>query len=476
MKHLKRFTVLLLTFVMALSLSVTAFAADNGSITVNNTVTDVDYTIYRIFDLESYSGDNYSYKVSAKWADYFAEGAEGLDYFTVENGYVTAKEGIDAAAFAKKALEYATTQSIANDGTKKGNNGTIKFDNLSLGYYLVDSSLGALCALTTTKPEATVYEKNTNTSLDKQVKEDSTNSFGKVNDADIGQTVEFKATITVQGYAKDYVMHDKMDDGLTYKEVSKVTLNDVNVDVSNYTVETTGLTDGCTFEVVFTKAFCDTLKSGDKIEVYYTADLNDNAVVSEPENNNAHLSYKDETDTSYNTADSNTKTYTWDVDVLKYANGNESNVLQGAEFVLLNSDRSKVAKVEDGKLVEWVTMPTIGEDNSITWPENTVLTTDEYGKIEIDGLDADTYYLREIKAPAGYNQLAADQDFTIISTEGTDNTLTYTHQTVKINNQSGAQLPETGGMGTTLFYAVGGVLVLGAAVLLVTRKRVGSKG
>lgn len=476
MKHLKRFTVLLLTFVMALSLSATAFAANNGSITVNNTVADVDYTIYRIFDLESYSGDNYSYKVSEKWADYFAEGAEGLDYFTVENGYVTAKDGVDAAAFAKKALEYATAQSIANDGTQKGKNDTIKFENLSLGYYLVDSSLGALCALTTTKPEATVYEKNTNTSLDKQVKEDSTGTFGKVNDADIGQTVEFKATITVQGYAKDYVMHDKMDDGLTYKGVSKVTLNDANVNAEKYTVVTAGLTDGCTFEVWFTQTFCSNLKSGDKIEVYYTADLNDNAVVSEPENNNAHLSYKDENNTSYETEDSNTKTYTWDVDVLKYANGDESNVLQGAEFVLLNNDKSKVAKVVNGELTEWVDMPTIGEDGSITWPENTVLTTDEFGKIEIDGLDADTYYLREIKAPAGYNQLATDRDFTITSVAGENDTLTYTPQTVKINNQSGAQLPETGGMGTTLFYAVGGVLVLGAAVLLVTRKRMGSKG
>ncbi|MDD6064898.1 MAG: SpaA isopeptide-forming pilin-related protein, partial [Clostridiales bacterium] len=105
---------------------------------------------------------------------------------------------------------------------------------------------------------------------------------------------------------------------------------------------------------------------------------------------------------------------------------------------------------------------------------NTVLTTNAQGKIKISGLDSDTYYLREIKAPAGYNALGQDVEVKITGAttkeDGSDS-LTYTTVVAEINNQSGTELPSTGGMGTTVFYILGSVLVLGAAVVLVTRKR-----
>ena len=112
---------------------------------------------------------------------------------------------------------------------------------------------------------------------------------------------------------------------------------------------------------------------------------------------------------------------------------------------------------------------------SITWPANTELTTDANGKIEIKGLDADTYYLRETQAPAGYNKLANDVEVKIEPTESTDGkTLTLAAVTSKINNNAGTELPSTGGIGTTIFYVLGSVLVIGAAVLLVTKKRMGA--
>lgn len=238
MKNMKKLAGILLAMVMVLAMTVPALAAsgngtdNDGKITVNNTVKDAEYSIYRIFDLESFSDDTpdqhddgaYSYKVNSAWKGFFtapAEGAEptnGRKYVNIDdNGYVTWKNGASAAEFAKDALAYAAAEAtkINANSTKTADadNEAVVFDTLPLGYYLVDSSVGALCALTTTNPEATVIEKNANPSLDKDVKEGD--AWGDKNDAGIGDTVEFMAAITVQGIAKDYVMHDRMDDGLS---------------------------------------------------------------------------------------------------------------------------------------------------------------------------------------------------------------------------------------------------------------------
>lgn len=312
----------------------------------------------------------------------------------------------------------------------------------------------------------------------KTVEEDSTGNYGEENDADIGQTVNFKSTITAQAGAENYVFHDTMSEGLTYIGVTGVTLNGTTVDASNYTVVTQNLTDGCTFEVHFTQAFCDTLKNNDKIVISYAATLNENAKVGiEGNPNSSKLSYGDSSTTDKNvTPSSETKTYTWDMEVLKYANGDESKVLKDAQFVLLNSSKDKVATVVNGKFASWEDVPEAAEDGTISWPTNTVLTTGEDGKIVIKGLDADTYYLREVKAPDGYNKLAADVEVRISgATKGEDGQLTYTTVVAKVNNQSGTELPSTGGIGTTIFYVIGAALVIGAIVILVAKKRAGAE-
>ena len=158
------------------------------------------------------------------------------------------------------------------------------------------------------------------------------------------------------------------------------------------------------------------------------------------------------------------------MDVLKYANNDETKVLKDAKFVLLNNDKSMVAVIVNGKVSEWAAVPA-AVNGTITWPANTVLTTDANGKIEIDGLDADTYYLREIEAPAGYNMLGEDKEVKVVGATVVEEKLSYTTVVAKINNQSGTELPSTGGIGTTIFYILGGVLVVGAIILLVTRKR-----
>ena len=160
MKYIKRTLALLLAVVLVLALSISAFAVDtNGSIKVDNAVVNKTYTLYRIFDLDSHNTD-YSainYKVSAKWANFFVTGAEGLNYVTIDDmGYVTWKDGANAADFAAAAIAYATANGIANDGQQKATSSIVEFTNLPLGYYLVQSDLGALCSLDTTMPNVTI--------------------------------------------------------------------------------------------------------------------------------------------------------------------------------------------------------------------------------------------------------------------------------------------------------------------------------
>lgn len=473
MKRTKRIASVLLALVMALSLITTAFAAgETGSITINNAVVGQTYTIYQILDLESYNKDAgaYAYKATPAWRDFINGNGVKDVYVNVDaQGYVTWVKDADVAAFAKLAQEYAADNKIKNQGSRTAASATVEFAGLDLGYYLVDSTLGTICSLDTTNPSVIIKEKNAAPTNEKQVQEDSNNGWGSTNDADIGQTVNFKSTITAQAGAENYVFHDKMSAGLTFGTVTGVTLNGNTVDATNYTVKTTGLADKCTFEVVFTKAFCDTLKANDKIVISYTAVVNDKAVVGGEGNPNESKIEYGENGKTTTTPPSETKTYTWKLDVLKYTmKGDEKTPLAGAKFTLSkNSNGSDpISLVEVEKNVYRVA--TKDDVNTIT-----EITTDATGAFTIQGLDSDTYYLTETAAPAGYNVLKSAIEVKV-SDKGE---VTYIYDgvtatgTVKVENKTGAELPSTGGIGTTIFYVVGGLLVVAAGVLLVTRKR-----
>ncbi len=519
MKNFKKLASLMLALLMVMAMSVTAFAADSattskGKITIQNTIKDAQYSIYRIFDLESFADDTpaintdgaYSYKVNSAWSGFFTAPEEGVEptngrkYVNIDaNGYVTWKDNANVADFAKDALAYATAAEtlIAAVDTKSAaaDNVDVEFTELTLGYYLVNSSVGAVCALTTTNPNATIIEKNTNPSLVKEVKEGET--WGTKSDASIGDRVDFRATISVHGTAKDYVIHDKMDDGLTFGAVSGVYLNGTRVDRDgNYTVnginstgQNTGVThtdaDGNTytdtFDIVFSENFCKNLHSGDKIVVEYFANLNSNAVVKEPENNNAHLEYKDNNNVTNNTPDSNTKTYTWEIPVLKYANGDTSKPLAGAMFTIYKTE----TVAEDGTKtytdpLQFNTTDTANTYQYSSTGEVVRIITDATGRFKLQGLDAGTYYLKETEAPTGYNKLNTVVTVTIDHNgyinavdkngDGTIGAGEYETE-IGVNNQAGTELPSTGGMGTTILYIIGGVLLAGAVVLLITKKR-----
>lgn len=471
---MKRVTSILLALALLLALAGTAVAAeDKGSITIDNAIVGKKYTIYRIFDLNSHNTD-YSainYTVSEKWTAFFAEGAPGRAYVDIDKtyGYVVWKTGASPANFAAAAIEYAADKGIAHDGQAVAAPGTVKFDDLALGYYLVQSDLGALCSLDTTMPNVTIKEKNSESTVDKQVQEDSTGDYGDHNDADIGQTVNFRTTINVvDGEPKNYVLHDTMSAGLTFDPASvAVTIGQQKLAKdTDYTLVTSNLTDGCTFEVQFKDGV---LKPNDVVEVAYSAEVNEYAVIGGTGNDNkTHLTYSD---TPKSTGERLTKTYVWQFDIFKYAMRDGKEIpLAGAQFVLYKTvnDEKFYAQVANGKITGWT------DDKE----KATVFETPGNGKFVIAGLDADTYYLEEIKAPDGYNRLKEPVNVVITANIASGKTVTATITynetatgTVRIENQTGVELPSTGGIGTTVFYVIGGLLMGVAVVLLVTRKK-----
>jgi len=457
-KKTKRIATVLLALVMVLSLSVCAFAAGANSITVNGAQGGETYKIYKILDLKVDLDKNaYSYTVNASWNNFFTGEGAGAAYVTIDNGYVTWKEGKNSAAdmelFAKAAAKYASDNNVAAVATKTpAADGSFVFENLDAGYYLITSTNGTLAMVDTTpaNPNAVVDEKNPNPTVDKVVKEDSTNEWGSSNSAQIGDTVYFRTSVTLMKGAKNYVLHDKMGDELTLNADS-ITVVGLTKG-TDYTVVTTGLTDGCDFEVHFTQTYLDTITAPKTLVVEYSAVLNENAKVESAALNETQLTWGDKNGTTWD----QTETKTYEFTVNKYASSDAAkNPLAGAEFQLKDASGKvvKLIKVSD-------TEYRVANGNEAGAVDS--FTTVATGNIVIKGVDLDKYTLVEIAAPEGYNKLKAPVEVIVKA----DNALV-----VEVPNNTGAELPSTGGIGTTIFYVVGGILVVGAAVVLTTRKR-----
>ena len=488
MKIIKKIAAIMLSVMMVLGMCSVVGAAetsDNGTITIKPAIEGQNYTIYRMLKLESFSGDNYSYKAEDKWETFVKDvtNNDGQKYFIVDaDGYVKWNSAItkdaDKAELAKKALVYANTPSngvTTPEEYKKtaGETKEVKYTQLPLGYYLVDSSVGALCGLTTTHPAATIEEKNGVPSVEKKVQEDSTLKWESSNTADIGQTVNFKTTITAQAGAQSYVLHDKMEKGLTFSGSVSVTKGEQNLttptDYSLVVSTPTAIEDGCTFEIVFTPDFCNKLKAGDEIVVTYSATLNEKAVIAgEGNKNETWLKYGDNSVTTHKT----TTTKTYEIPVFKYTEKTvgDKKGLSNAEFTLSkNIDGTNPIELVD------ITNGAIEGKYRVAKTGDTTITkviTLATGKFTIQGLDADTYYLTETKQPDGYNKLSKavkiviDEEGKITVDDGETST-----KLVEVENKTGSLLPSTGGMGTTLFYIFGAILVIGSGVVLITKKR-----
>ena len=484
MKHMKRFMALFAALALVLAMAAPAFAESGttpatatGSITIKNAIEGTTYTAYKIFDLDYVEATtttkaSYAYKADANWKAFVTGSGAGVAYveYNEKTGAVTAKDTFDkeqAPAFAKAALAYAKDNSgITGVTAAADTNGKVEFTGLALGYYVVDTPMGALCVLDSTAPSVTVNEKNEVPSVEKKVKAGS--SYEATNTAKIGDTVEFKTEINVKKGAANYVLHDKMDAGLTLDSSSiKVTVDgaDVTANATKYEIKTTGKTHSdCTFEIVFADAYVAGL--ADKtIVVTYNATLNSNAVVGGAGNkNDTYLKYGNDNNTTHGT----TTTYTYEFDVVK--TNEEDQLLDGAVFSLYASEDATSP-------MNLVAAGSTGVYRLPTKDDTATVTTFTAGKVTIQGLANGDYYLEEITAPKGYNKLDHRVKITINNADLKANTTenTYTDGGVKVENKAGTTLPGTGGIGTTIFYLIGGGLMVAAAVLLIAKKRMENK-
>lgn len=492
-KAMKKLMAALLAVAMVCAMAIPAFAAGGagattgeGKITIDNAVIGHTYKIYRILNLQyNETAKSFRYEKNDKWGAFVDEQS---DYLAVDaNGVVTWKKGVSAEKDGApiKALAIAAGQYVKDQGTafaaddsKEATSNTVKFTGLPLGWYLVVSDLtnDAICSIDTTAKEVTIKEKNGVPTVTKEV-EYASGSWGQGNDGNVGDTVNFQTTIYVtDGNPTNYVLHDKMSNGLAFKTDSIVVTKNGNP-FTDYTKENP--TDGCTFEIKFKEG---SLHTNDKVVVTYSATINSNAVVGTAGNENeTWLKYGNNGETTHG----RTKTYTWKFNILKFFtdSNDEKQYLADVEFVLYRknntTDPAEYAKFDsNNKLTGWT------KNES----EAGKLRTNATSNVCVEGLDEGTYFLKETATPGGFNGLTTDVEVWITSSCNTLTGANYAveykmvneegftdtddeEKVVPIENKRGTTLPGTGGIGTTIFYVVGGGLMVAAAILLITKKR-----
>lgn len=519
MKRMKKIFAVLLAIVMVLAWNITSLADTNPdttySITINNAALRETYTAYKLFEVSN-SGDNYSYYIN-KGNESLKTALEGLDltFTTSADGsrYIVNQKSetegetttvtfvgknnstIDAATLAadlnteiqkaESALKTALTSAgfaTAAEGENDAVTATILL--AGPGYYFVDSSLGSLCMLDTAVTTVTINEKNSQPTITKQVWEDSEDTYKDTATIDVIDTVKYQLTVNTgtndngsgTGVDDDYTIVDTLPEGIAYNKNPGVTISTVKAGApvtwtlnTDYTVSYDATDRKITITLLSGGKLKD-LAQNTNITITYEASVTASSVAYGHNAGNVNiveLTYKKQKSTD------NATVYTHEIGGANFVKQNSSSeALSGVTFILSkgSGEATKYAQLNNnGYLTGWTS------DKK----EATSITTDTQGQIKVLGLDADTYVITETATLDGYNLL--DDTITVVIAE--DGAITYklTNGTenagasITVINQTGAELPETGGMGTKLFYILGAVLVIGAGVLLVVRRRMNAE-
>jgi fimbrial isopeptide formation D2 family protein/LPXTG-motif cell wall-anchored protein len=532
MKH-RKLLATVLTLVLAFALASPAapvFAADNGKITITNpstaiSIDGVTFYAYRIFDLESYDNDtgNYAYKINEYFedlvyqvgsdtygegggshagtiADYLSDTASYSDQLNTFANWVY-ENYIDEAAFGGSPLTVTGTSDQ-----------TAIFDYLPLGYYLVytagfdtngDSNVDLVAAniLTTTDNAVTVTLKADLPTLEKGVSDTTDGEPEMSTDLNIGDTAYFTLTSAVpnmNGYTSyTYIVHDTLSAGLDFDDnvavkIDSVTYNDFTLTYTVNDDDTTTIAIDVDLDSLIDPV--NNANTGKSIVITYSATLNSVAVVVASGVGNPNKAYLEYSNNPYDanekgtTPDETVNVYTFEFDIFKYTvDDNETPAdtaddfdkgLQFAEFELhtnADSDTPKWFVLDSG-------VYKVVAGSSVSGATKTLISGSD-GKIKIKGLDQDTYYLKETKAPVGYNALTAPTTVTInasynnnngyLTEYKVNNTIASTAVPVeiKVRNNTGIEFPESGGIGRTIFTVIGLLLMLGAAVILIARRK-----
>lgn len=508
MKRMKKILGILCAFMLVLGMNVTPTLAANSNphtITITNEKSGHTYTAYQVF-----KGDISDGKLTnIEWGS-GVDGKATLDALKElkDSPYTNCKTAEDVAdvlvgfendsaqldAFAKVVGAHLSSTE-AGTSTETASPYTISVTGD--GYYFVKDTgtIGTDDAATKyilkVVGDVTVKAKAETPTIDKViVNADSANGGeGKGTAQDVGSVVNFKLTSKVpamDGYdTYTYIVNDTMSAGLTFNNDVAVTIDGVTY--TNFNVDQDEQEEQ-SFTITFNNFISQKTNAGKDIVITYSATINENALITDKETNTVNLEYSNNPNNNTSkgkTPDKVVYVYDFDIVIEKYTvNETTETNLSGAKFVLYKTVDSKNLYYfynETTDKVEWVTLADDAVAAAITKKTITEVTTDSNGAAKFQGLDSGTYYLHETVAPAGYNLLKEDVTVTITATYGEDGQIidssaTSTNngqykQTQKIENKAGATLPETGGMGTTLFYVAGAGLVLVAVVLLITRKR-----
>lgn len=518
-KLVSRFMAVLMAMTMILSMSMTAFAAEapKGTLTVNNTVEGKTLDLYQIFTATKNEAGNVAYTLNSAYDGFFKTKVENGSSLSGEAlseaayNYVKTQVGPDGsngAEFAKAILGWilenattvATTHTTANTTA-----GTTVINNLDYGYYVVyplgatdtstvpgNETVKSVASLVSvTGIDATVNMKSNYPTVVKKVNNKN------ADDVNIGDTVTYTLTSKVPdmtGYTS-YVFNfkDTLSTGLTFKGITSVTVGS-GENVQNVTAGTGDNTytltqDGQNITITMNNFLASNAnKAGQEIKVTYTATLNKDAVTGFDANKNSatvEYSNKPGTDNKGESEPSIVDVHTFNFTIFKYyLKGKTQTGLANAEFELYKAngevagDKVNIKKVTDGEYR--VATP---EEATAESFKSDVIVSGNNGKVLVKGLDAGTYYLRETKAPEGYNKLLSDikveikanyddttgkltsysVDYTYngTTTTGTEIKDTTTSPEVPVENKTGAQLPSTGSKGA-LMVTLAGIVLFGA--------------
>lgn len=501
MKHARKLASLLLALVMVFALATTAFAQDvtgtdgTGSITISNAAKGETYTIYKLFDATvSADGSSIAYTGTIP---------ESLElYFTADkNGYISAtsaaKDGENMSEGLKTALKTWTKGATAT-ATATSDGSALNFNGLAYGYYVVTTTQGnQVISVDSTKPNVTIVDKNSSTPKD-------LSKTASKDDVSIGDTVTYTVRFKTSNYygagedAKkivSYTIEDTLPEFLSDVKVTSIIVDNDGND------ETTNDQATVTAQFVNKKIVIDwydetnnqfLYDNGATVTITYTAVVTDKAAIDGTGNTNkvtVTWTTKGGNEPGPGNLETDETIYTYAI-ALKKVN-NKGVALPGAVFEFPFYVKSTADT--DGAYIYAGTAAGEGLTNQITTPDS--------GVIVVKGVKTGNYEIKEVTAPAGYNKLTdpvtveavktsststhttvyldkdgnvVDENSKVIEVKVDINTIAAT--AVVVVNKAGTELPSTGGMGTTIFYVLGAVLVVGAGVLLVTKKRMSTKG
>ncbi|MBQ3466082.1 MAG: LPXTG cell wall anchor domain-containing protein [Firmicutes bacterium] len=467
MKKFSKILSIALLVALVLSLGITsAFAADTGTITITVPTQQtaptkpVTYKIYKVFDATVNATDNTKVNYTLCSGDTLSAAMTAAGFSVDTAGNVSGPTSLNDAAIAAIAA-YVTEADLVETVTAAVGTTSVTSSALPFGYYYITTTTGSVVTIDSNNNNPTVNDKN---KIPKVVKSAGTQydaaSMAAI-DA-VGTSQAFTSQIDVGKGAVNLVFTDTMTN-MTFDGTVTITVSAGTAPVAGTDYTLTGEAGASSFSIAFTDAYVASLAENTLINITYSGTITSDALSVDPATNTAKITSGDGNESTSDPVE----VYNAKLTVTKQ--DGDKNPLAGAGFVVKNSEGKYYKLAADKKSITWYELPAGTElADAISAGNITEYTSDAAGAVPaFTGLGVGTYTLVESTVPAGYNK-ADDIPFEI---KDADYTPANLEQTATVTNNAGAELPSTGGIGTTLFYVIGSILVLGAGVVLVAKKR-----